>query len=681
MGVPFKKKTELEDAQSVQWSTEVSASEILHSLPDAVFTTDRQMRINYFNRAAAAITGFRASEAIGMYCKDILKSSICETECPVKRALDSQQNIFNIESALTTIERVEIPILVSASLLVGSSGEVVGYMHVFRDISSIKKMLADLERSRNQLAETNKQLKQEIEERRRAEEQLRQSESKLNAMLESIGDHMSMMDEDLNIIWANDTAKRTFGHDIVGKKCYEAYHGRKEPCEPSPCLTLKAFQDGRVHEHHTEVIDKDGNAVYFHCTANVALRDKEGKPTAVIEISRDTTASKRAEKEKRKLEAQLYRAQRMESIGTLAGGVAHDFNNLLMGIQGYTSLILKDLDVTHPQYNWARRIEDQVKSGAELTRQLLGFARGGKYDVKPTDINELMRKSSSMFGRTRKEITIKAEYEQNIWTVEVDQGQIEQILLNLYVNAWQAMPAGGDLYLETNNLTLDEAFTKPYHLQPGRYVRISVTDTGTGMDEATQQRIFDPFFTTKQMVRGAGLGLASAYGIIRNHDGIINVYSKKGHGSIFNIYLPAVESVVQDARPVVEDELIKRGTETILLVDDEQVVLDVGKELLRELGYTVLEARGGREAVEIYEENKGKIDLVLLDMVMPLMGGGEAHDMMKEINPDVKILLSSGYSKDGQATEILERGCSGFIQKPFNMKELSGKIREILDKE
>ena len=627
------------------------------------------------------MTGFSPQEALGMYCKDVLKSNICETECLIKKALDTHQNIFNIETAITTAGREKISILINASLLTDSSGEVVGYLCVFRNIMELKKMMSDLENSRNQLFEINKQLTQEIEERKRVEEQLRLSEGKLNAMLLSIVDHMSMMDKNLNIIWANDIAKKIFGDDVIGKKCFEVYHRRKEPCEPYPCLTLKAFQDGKVHEHDTQVIDKNGKTTHFHCTANVALRDKDGKPTAVIEISRDTTASKEAEKDRRKLETQLYMAQRMESIGTLAGGVAHDFNNLLMGIQGYASLILKDLDVTQPQYNWVRRIEDQVKSGAELTRQLLGFARGGKYDVKPTDINELLRKSSSMFGRTKKEVSIKAEYERNIWTVEVDQGQIEQILLNLYVNAWQAMPAGGNIYLETNNVTLDESFTSPYHLQPGRYVRISVTDTGTGMDEATQQRIFDPFFTTKQMARGTGLGLASAYGIIRNHDGIIKVYSEKGHGSTFIIYLPAAELVISDAEPVFEDELIKRGTETILLVDDEKVVLDVGKELLRELGYTVLEAKGGKEAVEIYKENKDKIGLVLLDMVMPGMSGGEAYDEMREINPDVMVLLSSGYSKDGQATEILERGCNGFIQKPFNMKELAGKIREILDKE
>ena len=669
----------LKNNKTIKWSSDVSASAILHSMPDAVFTTDRQMRINYFNQVASEMTGFSPKEALGMYCKDVLKSGICETECLIKKALDTQQNIFNVETVITTATEEKISILISASLLTDSSGDVVGYLCVFRNIMVLKKMMSDLEISRNKLVEINKQLTREIEERRQVEEQLRLSEGKLNTMLQSIVDHISMMDKDLNIIWANEIAKKIFGDDIVGKKCFEVYHRRREPCEPYPCLTLKAFQDGKVHEQDTLVTDQNGKTRHLHCIANVALRDKDGKPTAVLEISRDMTASKLAEEERKKLEAKLYQAQRMESIGTLAGGLAHDFNNLLMGIQGYASLLSKDVDVTQPQYNWVRHIEDQVKSGAELTRQLLGFARGGKYDVKLTDINELVRKSSSMFGRTKREITIKEEYAQNIWAVEVDQGQIEQILLNLYVNAWQAMPAGGDLFLETKNVTLDESFTKPYHLQPGRYVKISVTDTGTGMDEATQQRIFDPFFTTKQMARGTGLGLASAYGIIRNHEGIINVYSKKGHGCTFNIYLPAVESVVPDEGPIVEDEQIKGGTETILLVDDEPAVLAVGNALLRELGYTVLEARGGEDAVEIYEENKDKIGLVLLDMVMPRMGGREAYDKMKEINPDVRVLLSSGYSKDGQATEILERGCNGFIQKPFNMKELSEKIREILD--
>ena len=416
----------------------------------------------------------------------------------------------------------------------------------------------------------------------------------------------------------------------------------------------------------------------------------EGRP-ATLNLLRDITQQK-------KLEAQLLQAQRMEAMGTLAGGIAHDFNNILMGIQGNASLVLLDTDSSLAHHERLRNIEQGVQSGADLTKQLLGFARGGKYKVRSTDLNELTKRNSDVFGRTKKEITIHARYQKDIWSVEVDQGQIEQVLLNLYVNAWQAMPGGGDLYLETENVTLDKAYLKPFGLEPGRYVKISITDTGVGMDEATQQRIFEPFFTTKEMGRGTGLGLASAYGIIKNHGGIINVYSERGKGTTFNFYLPASEKMVVEEEKVAVEVL--KGTETVLLVDDEEVIIDVGGEILKTLGYRVLVARGGKEAIEIVskahraksKEQEGKEryapsavppapDMVLLDMVMPDMGGGETFDRMKEINPDIKVLLSSGYSIDGQATEILKRGCDGFIQKPFNLMDLSQKVREILDKD
>jgi len=251
--------------------------------------------------------------------------------------------------------------------------------------------------------------------------------------------------------------------------------------------------------------------------------------------------------------------------------------------------------------------------------------------------------------------------------------------LNLYINAWHAMLGGGDLYVETSNVELDENYTKPFGVKPGNYVKISVTDTGVGMDEAIQQRIFDPFFTTKEIGRGTGLGLASAYGIIKNHGGIINVYSKKDKGTTFNIYLPDSKKQLAIKEKKLADEIL-RSKETVLFVDDEDMILDVGRDMLRKLGYKVLLAGSGKEAVEVYRKHKDKIDLVIVDMIMPDMGGSEAYDTMKEDDPGVKVLLSSGYSIDGQVTEILERGCDGFIQKPFNVKELSGKIREILDK-
>ncbi len=378
------------------------------------------------------------------------------------------------------------------------------------------------------------------------------------------------------------------------------------------------------------------------------------------------------------LQKKLSESDKFRALGLMASGVAHDFNNLLMGIQGNTSLMLLDIDSSHPHHERLKNIEQSVQTGAELTRQLLGFTRGGKYEIKPTDLMELMEKTSRMFAPTKKEIRIFTKYQKGIWSVKVDQAQIEQVLLNLYVNAWQAMPSGGDLYLQTQNVTLDKEFVRAIDIKPGKYVKMSVIDNGVGMDETTRKRIFDPFFTTKEMGRGTGLGLASAYGIIKNHGGYINVSSEKGEGTTFNIYLPVTkEKIVEEKKP---SEKLLKGEEMVLLVDDEGMILEVGKEMLAKMGYEVLTAGSGKKALEIYRKKKDQIGIVILDMIMPEMGGGETYDKMKKINPGIKALLSSGYSINGQATEILKRGCNAFIQKPFSVTNLSLKLREILDK-
>jgi CheY-like chemotaxis protein len=369
----------------------------------------------------------------------------------------------------------------------------------------------------------------------------------------------------------------------------------------------------------------------------------------------------------------------MEAIGTLAGGIAHDFNNILMGIQGNASLLEMKLEPDNPGREKIKNIEKYVESGTELSRQLLGFARRGKYNVKASDINEIIDKTSSMFARTRREIRVQTQLAEGAWTVEVDRGQLEQALLNLYINAWQAMPDGGELYLATENLTLDENYARPYSVKPGPYVKVTVADTGVGIARKDLARIFEPFFTTKEMGRGTGLGLASVYGIVKSHGGHINVYSEPGQGTTFNFYLPAsTREVVQEAAP--PDTTLRRGSETILLIDDEEMILDVGRGLLKELGYTVVTAANGQEALAVYRARQAEIAMVVMDMIMPGMGGGETFDRLKEINPGVRVLLSSGYSINGQASHILERGCDGFIQKPFNMQQLSVKIREILDR-
>jgi len=259
----------------------------------------------------------------------------------------------------------------------------------------------------------------------------------------------------------------------------------------------------------------------------------------------------------------------------------------------------------------------------------------------------------------------------------VDQSQIEQVLLNLYVNSWQAMPNGGDLYISTENVILNDGYEGRSEVKPGRYAKMSVTDTGIGMDEETQKKVFDPFFTTKEIERGTGLGLASAYGIVQNHNGMITVRSRPGAGATLEILLPA-----SDKKPAGDQEVagaFARGSEGVLLVDDEEEILNVTKQLLEALDYRVLTARDGKTALETYRTNRDRIQMVVLDMIMPDMGGGKTYEELKKLDPEVRVLLCSGYSEDSEAKEILSHGCNGFIQKPFNLTELSQRVRSILD--
>jgi PAS domain S-box-containing protein len=437
------------------------------------------------------------------------------------------------------------------------------------------------------------------------------------------------------------------------KRIFEEIHSRKEPIGNVECT----------------ILHKDGSERLFTLSGAPNL-DMDGNMIGIVGIFKDIS-------EQKKLESQLLHAQKMEAIGTLAGGIAHDFNNLLTGIQGYTSLMSLDMNASHPFYDKLKGIDNQVRSGAQLTKQLLGFARGGKYEVNVSNINDIIDKTSTMFGRTKKEIKIYRKCEDDVWAVEIDRGQIEQVLLNMYVNAWQAMPGGGRLYIETANTILDDEYVIPFSVKSGRYVKVSITDTGIGMDEKTKERIFEPFFTTKELGRGTGLGLASAYGIIKGHNGIISVESEPGCGTTFTIYLPASD---KDLTKEVEvsDDLIK-GEGTILLVDDEDVIIDVGKESLEILGYNVLTAKSGHEAVEIFKTKPGKIDLVILDMIMPGMNGMETFEVLKSMNPNIKVLLSSGYSAESQSAKIMEQGCSGFIQKPYGLTDLSRKVKEVID--
>jgi PAS domain S-box-containing protein len=386
---------------------------------------------------------------------------------------------------------------------------------------------------------------------------------------------------------------------------------------------------------------------------------------------------RRVEQEREHLQLQLAQAQKMEAIGTLAGGIAHDFNNILAGILGGLALVELELDDGSKGTKDIQAMKALINRGTSLTKQLLGFARLGKYDLRPLDLERVVARTSAMYGRTRTDITIRRDFAPDLLAVLMDHSQLEQVLLNLLVNAGQAMPEGGQLGLRAENAALADEEGTLLGVPPGRYVKLLVTDTGSGMDSKTMGRIFEPFFTTKGPGQGTGLGLASVYGTIKNHAGFIGVESAMGKGTTFTLLLPATERQATDDKT--PTAMLVRGTGTVLVVDDEEQIVNVCARLLQKFGYDVLTATGGVQAIELVRRFGAKISLVLLDMTMPEMNGRQTYEALQKIQPGIKVLLSSGCSVEGQAQALLDGGCNGFIQKPFDAATLSVQVRKVLE--
>ena len=509
---------------------------------------------------------------------------------------------------------------------------------------------------------------EDVSDRIKAQEALRESEEKYRLLVENAKDAIFVTQDNV-IKFMNPTAFRFLGytqtkmlqtpftefiHPDDREQMFDRYLKRIKGEEISDAITFR-------------VIDKQGKEI--HVNLNAVLITWEGE-SAVLNFLRDISPQ-------RKMEAQLQQAQKMEAIGTLAGGIAHNFNNMLMGIQGNLSLIRMRLDEDSPVKDKLDKAENIVASATQMTRQLLGYAREGSYEAKLLDLNQLATDSSEIFAVTRKEIKVHRELGSNLSAIKADKSQIEQILWNLFVNAADAMPSGGELFIRTDKVSHKDFGSHLFKVAPGNYIRLVINDTGIGMDPKTKAMIFEPFFTTKPIGKGTGLGLASVYGIIKAHGGYIDVESQEGQGTAFYIYLPTTEEAIPQEEPQPHEAV--PGSETVMLVEDEEVVLEISQEILNTLGYHVLTARDGKEALEIFKSASQPIDMVVLDMIMPGMGGGETFDRLRELDPNIKVLLSSGYSLDGQANEILKRGCNGFIQKPFDIKQLSKKIREILE--
>jgi PAS domain S-box-containing protein len=610
-------------------------------------------KITDVNAATERITGNSSKELIGTDFMDYFSEP--------DKAQAGYQQVFQdgfVQDYALEIRHKDghlTPVLYNASVYRDEAGQVMGVFAAARDIT----------------------------ERKRAEEILRESEEKYRSILENIQDGYFEVDLAGNFTFVNGVVCRRLGYsreeligmnnrqytdEITAKKVYQLYNRIYRTGEP-------------VRNFEEEVIRKDGTRWIYELSVSL-IRNPEGKPIGFQGISRDITERKRAEKEMAALQEQLRESQKMEAIGRLAGGIAHDFNNLLTVIKGYSQLSLMELKEGDPLKGNIEEIQKGSQRAADLTRQLLAFSRRQVMEMKVLDLNTLLRDLDKMLRRIiGEDIELTTLLANDLGRVKIDPGQIEQVIMNLAVNAKDAMPSGGKLTIETANAVLDESYARNHaDVKPGRYVMFSVSDTGVGMTPEVRERLFEPFFTTKQKGRGTGLGLSTVYGIVKQSGGNIWVYSEPGHGTTFKIYLSRVDEPLEQLREKTTREELLRGSETVLVVEDEEKVRQLTVEILGKQGYSVLDASQGDDALAISEKHKGPIHLILVDVVMPGISGTELTKRLAFLRPETKILYMSGYTDNAIVHHgVLEKGVN-YIQKPFTIDELTRKVREALDK-
>jgi PAS domain S-box-containing protein len=522
-----------------------------------------------------------------------------------------------------------------------------------------------------ELEERVQELEKQVAEQQRSWERLEESNIQMLDMLESISDGFFSLDAGFVVTYFNGAAERLLGRkswEILGHNLFEAFPEikgsifedkyrealrKKTPLAFEtyfPVVPYENWYDVRVYPR------RDGISVFFQVT----------------------TENHRLEEARKQLGDQLRKAEKAQAVAELAGGVANDFNNLLSVIQSSVSMALFDLDASHPQYETFKRIETQARNGARLSAQLLGYARKGRDAVDLLDLAELTEDRMEAFAKTNTNIRVERNVSDLLPPVEGNRYQILEVLDSILQNSLDAMPYGGKLTVRTEPTTHEHMDGKPWNPRPGAYVLIRVEDTGIGMDKDTQRQVFTPFFTTKaRRAEGSGLGMAAVYGIVKGHGGYIDVSSEPGKGTIVSVFLPckAIRRRLKKAAPV----QLASGNETVLLVDDESLILEVGSAMLSKLGYTVMQASGGRSAVDLLQRQGEQIAVIILDMIMGDMGGNEVFKRIKEMNLRAKIILATGCSLEGQVMEMLTKGCDGFLQKPFGIRELSEKVRDILD--
>jgi len=634
-----RKRTE----QSLRESEEKKRTYI-DNAPEGIFVTDAEGRFLDVNTTAGILTGFTQEELLTMTVRDILPpDSPPEMFEPFDELLDTGKT----ETEIVIRKKDGSDIYVSLKAVALSNDRYMGFCS-------------------------------DITKRKKSENEIKKLSQFQEMIIDNADVWLDVLDEKSNVTIWNKAAEKISGYtkeEVIGHgKIWEWLYPDDKYREEITDKAAAIIRDGEmVKDFETIIRTKSGeNKVISWYSRN--LTDEDKNPIGSVDLGIDVTEKKYAEEEKKKLEEELFQAQKMESIGRLAGGIAHDFNNILTGIMGYAELLKMHFpEVDTIEGESAEAILRNAERAADLTRQLLGFARKGKFNPVPLNINKVIKETVRISEKIfEKNIDVIYELDNQAGIIEGDKHQIEQVLTNIFINAKDAMPNGGQLKITTGNVYLDDEFRCMCgHSHPGDYVRIEITDSGIGIPEDIINNIFEPFFTTKGEREGTGLGLAIVYGIIINHHGCITVESTPGEGTKFEIYLPVSKRSVMRKKKETE---IKKGKGLVLVVDDEEDVRKLAGKMLRELGYKVITAEDGDTAVDIYEKNKNQIDLIILDIIMPGKSGVETFYMLKEINPEVKVILSSGYSQEGYASEMLNKEAHGFIQKPYKIGELSETV-------
>ncbi len=622
---------------------------ILEATPDFVATFDQQgERALYINEAGRRMIGAESADPATMKISNFMPAWAYELVLSEGIPTAIRKGAWSGETALRDRHGRGIPVSLVILAHKTSSGSVEYLSTVARDIS----------------------------DRKRAEESLREAEEKYRSIFENAVEGIFQSTLSGDFITANPAMARILGYESP-LELLESTRDKERQLHVDPVRRTEMMRllelDGKLEGVEISLFRKDGSKLLVSESAR-AIRGVNGRVLYYQGIIEDIS-------ERKDLEHQLLQAQKMEAVGRLAGGVAHDFNNLLTAIIGYGQLSLANVAVGDPTHTNIQEIIAAGERAASLTRQLLTFSRKQVLQPAIVDLNRTISETRRMLQRLiGEDINIVNLTDPALGRVRADPGQIEQVILNLAINARDAMPDGGRLTIETHNDEVDEAYACAHPgVAPGPYVVLTVTDTGCGMDADVKSHIFEPFFTTKEAGKGTGLGLSTVYGIVKQSFGDLVVFSEPGMGTSFKIYLPRlVDSSVPEVRSPGDDS-IPRGSETILLTEDEQIVREVASHVLRELGYTVLETSGGKEALVVARQYIGKIDLLLTDVVMPVMSGNELAGRIKAIRPDIKVLFCSGYTDDAIVHLGVLDHTIAFLQKPFAPSSLARKVREVLD--